>query len=171
MKERKIMEKKEGIKENILLTAPSTNAKGLGSAPGLAAGDSASQTHRTVTYGDPHFHAGARSVAQHFHARARSRAPHFHSAAAHTYQNYFGASTLKGAGVLHSSLNNKPADTVIITCIRKNYTVHTLACLPISNFFSIKRTYQLHWLPRRTQIFQPPMVNQRNVVCYYILRS
>ena len=48
-------------------------------APGLAAGQNASQTRPTVRSGDRHFHARApraRSGDQHFYARARSGAPH-----------------------------------------------------------------------------------------------
>ena len=55
------------------------------SAPWLAACQGASQTCPTVSSGDPHFHARARSGATHFHARARSPVSHF--AAAQTYQN------------------------------------------------------------------------------------
>ena len=44
------------------LTAASMNTKRSGSAPGLAAGQSASQTRPTVSSGDPHFHARAHSV-------------------------------------------------------------------------------------------------------------
>ena len=53
-------------------------------APGLVAGQSATQIRPTVRSGDPHFHARARSGAPHFHARAPlacSRAPHFHARA------------------------------------------------------------------------------------------
>ena len=57
------------------LPSTSSNAKRSGSAPGLAAGQSASQTHPPVSSGDPHFHARARSEAPHFHARGRSRPP------------------------------------------------------------------------------------------------
>ena len=55
--------------------------------PGLVAGQSASQTRPTVSSGDPHFHARARSRAPQFHAQTCSGAPIFHFAAGHTYQN------------------------------------------------------------------------------------
>ena len=74
-------------------------------APGLAAGQNASQTRLSVRSGDPQFHTRApraRSRIPHFHARApkdRPGAQHFtleldqeppifHLAVAHTYQNW-----------------------------------------------------------------------------------
>ena len=83
--------------------AGSPNAKRSGSAPGLAAGQSARQTDPTVSSGDPmhlnarglsgspQFHARRRYGAPHFHARARSGATHFSLCrGTYTYQN-FGA--------------------------------------------------------------------------------
>ena len=75
------------IASNGRLTAATPNAKRSDSAPGLAAGQSASHTRPTISSGDPHFHGRARSRAPHFHARARSGAPHVYFAMAHTYQN------------------------------------------------------------------------------------
>ena len=71
-----------------LLSAASLNKKHSGSAPGLAAGQSTSQTRQTkVSSGDPNFHARDRPGTPHFHARAHSRAPNFHLTVAHIYQN------------------------------------------------------------------------------------
>ena len=59
--------------------------RSLGSAQGLAAGQSASQMRSTVSSGEPHYHARARSRAPHFHARAIALGPEppiFHFAAA-----------------------------------------------------------------------------------------
>ena len=74
------------------LTAASPNAKHSGSAAGLAAGQSASQTRPIVSSRDPHFQARAHSKAPHFHVQALSGAPHF-SLCRGTYLPIFGAST------------------------------------------------------------------------------